>query len=142
MLCLERRDRAKLLAGQISARDRELWVVKGAQFGADMAQGSHLGWHLKGLLIEVGYHLLWSRHQQDTEFTLMLAHTGDCRRGERSDGADRRDKDHRLLLSPEKSRKNESRKIDHGANLEGTRVLAFAEDAGTRGKDTAKIAKH
>jgi len=78
MICLQPRDRAKPDAGQLSARERDLWGVKSAQFGADVPAGPGFGWHA-GVLIEFGYHLLWSRRGREAQFARLSRRMHHCR---------------------------------------------------------------
>ena len=78
VICITARDRATMAAGRFPTRSRDLLVVRNAQFGNGAPSGPTPGWHMKGLLISLGYDLLWSKRGRAAEFERMEPHLRDC----------------------------------------------------------------
>src|SRR4051812_13923090 len=78
VICLTPHDRANIVAGHFSMEKRDFLVVKNAQFGNDAPSGPTPGWHWKGVLLDLGYGLLWSERGRAAEFARIKRHMHDC----------------------------------------------------------------
>jgi hypothetical protein len=78
VICLTPRDRAAMKTGVLSSYQRDLWVIKNAEFGDEAPPLATPWWHVKGLLIEAGYKLLWSDQGRAAEFERVSSRMRDC----------------------------------------------------------------
>ena len=79
-ICLRPDERAKLESEATPLAQRDLIVVKAAQFAASANTGSHVGWSLKGLAIDIGFRTLWTAKQRVAIFRKILPRIRSCGR--------------------------------------------------------------
>jgi hypothetical protein len=77
-ICLEPERRVRLESAGTPLDQRDLIVVKAAEFARPTDTSSHFGWHLKGMAIDFGFRRLWAAEQREAIFRKMLPSIRSC----------------------------------------------------------------
>jgi len=78
VVCLTPRFRANLALGRVGPNEKDRLVATNAEFDPDGNSQPHLWWHIRGVLIHVGYQSLWSEGSRAALSERLFAHMHDC----------------------------------------------------------------